>query len=58
MPEIKVDAITYPDPLAQFVFMSKTVGGKVVELKPTDDLNRVAECSALLKMHAFGYLRQ
>ena len=41
MPEIKVDAITYPDPLAQFVFMSKTVGGKVVELKPTDDLNHV-----------------
>lgn len=41
MPEINVDAITYPDPLAQFVFMSKTVGGKVVELKPTDDLNRV-----------------
>ena len=41
MPEIKVDAITYPDPFAQFVFMSKTVGGKVVELKPTDDLNHV-----------------
>ena len=41
MPEIKVDAITYSDPLAQFVFMSKTVGGKVVELKPTDDLNHV-----------------
>lgn len=41
MPEINVDAITYPDPLAQFVFMSKTVGGKVVELKHTDDLNRV-----------------
>ena len=41
MPEIKVDAITYPDPLAQFVFMSKTVGGKVIELKPTDDLNHV-----------------
>ena len=41
MPEIKVDAITYPDPLAQFVLMSKTVGWKVVELKPTDDLNHV-----------------
>lgn len=33
--------VEYPDVLAQFVSMSKTVGGKVVELKEGDDVNEV-----------------
>ncbi len=34
-----IDGITYPDPLEQFISMTKSVGGKVVELKPGQDLN-------------------
>ncbi len=34
-----IEGITYPDPLEQFISMTKSVGGKVVELKPGQDLN-------------------
>lgn len=40
-PEIKVNGIKYEDTLAQFKAMSQTVGGKVVELKPGEDINDV-----------------
>lgn len=32
-----IQAITYPDPLAQFIRMSEAVGGKVVEPDPGED---------------------
>ena len=32
-------AVTYPDPLAQFVKMSEAVGGRVIEPEPGADLN-------------------
>ena len=41
MPDIKIDATTYADPLAQFVSMTQSVGGKVVELSPNDDINQL-----------------
>lgn len=34
-----IKGITYPDPLVQFISMSQTVGGKVVELEPGLDIN-------------------
>ncbi|MDD7317581.1 MAG: LUD domain-containing protein [Prevotella sp.] len=34
-----IKAITYPDPLVQFITMSQNVGGKVVELQSGQDLN-------------------
>lgn len=34
-----IKGITYPDPLMQFISMSQTVGGKVVELEPGQDIN-------------------
>ena len=34
-------AITYSDPLMQFVNMSETVGGKVVEVKDGQDINQL-----------------
>ena len=34
-----IKAISYPDPLAQFVTMSKTVGGQVVEITEGQDIN-------------------
>jgi L-lactate dehydrogenase complex protein LldG len=40
MPDLSdIKAITYPDPLKQFVQMSQNVGGKVVELEKGADLN-------------------
>jgi L-lactate dehydrogenase complex protein LldG len=40
MPDLSdIEAITYPDPLKQFVQMSQNVGGKVVELEKGADLN-------------------
>ena len=40
MPDLTdIKAITYPDPLEQFISMTQTVGGKVVELKPGQDIN-------------------
>lgn len=40
-PDMDIDGIIYPDTYKQFVEMSKTVGGKVVEVKKDDDLNPV-----------------
>ena len=40
MPDLTdIKAITYPDPLEQFISMTQTVGGKVVELKAGQDIN-------------------
>ncbi len=36
-----IQGITYPDPLAQFISMTETVGGKVVELQPGQDINQL-----------------
>ena len=36
-----IQGITYPDPLAQFISMTETVGGKVVELEPGKDINEL-----------------
>ena len=36
-----IKATKYPDSLKQFVSMSETVGGKVVQAKPGDDLNAI-----------------
>ena len=36
-----IKGITYPDPLKQFVTMTQNVGGKVVELKPGQDVNQL-----------------
>ncbi|MBO4606480.1 MAG: LUD domain-containing protein [Prevotella sp.] len=34
-----IEGITYPDPLVQFISMTQSVGGKVVELEPGQDIN-------------------
>jgi len=34
-----IKGITYPDPLEQFINMSKSVGGQVIELQKDQDLN-------------------
>ena len=36
-----IKGITYPDTLKQFITMTQTVGGKVVELKPGQDINQL-----------------
>jgi len=36
-----IKGITYPDPLKQYISMTETVGGKVVELKPGQDINQL-----------------
>lgn len=41
MPAKPVKGIVYEDIIKQFIEMSKTVGGKVIEVKATDDLNAV-----------------
>ena len=42
MPDLTdIKGITYPDPLAQFISMTETVGGKVVEVKDGEDSNEV-----------------
>lgn len=41
MPTEPVKGIVYKDIVKQFIEMSKTVGGKVIEVKATDDLNAV-----------------
>lgn len=41
MPAKPVKGIVYEDIIKQFIEMSKTVGGKVIEAKATDDLNAV-----------------
>jgi len=40
-----IQAITYPDPLQQFMEMSRSVGGHVVEFQPGQDLSSlIKEC--------------
>lgn len=40
-----IQAITYPDPLQQFIEMSQNVGGRIVELLPGHDLcGLIKEC--------------
>lgn len=39
MPDMNIKGITYPDTYRQFVEMTLTVGGKIVEARKTDDLN-------------------
>ncbi|WP_306571833.1 LutC/YkgG family protein [Segatella buccae] len=39
MPEMGIDGITYPDCLRQFVEMTESVGGHVLELGEGEDLN-------------------
>ena len=40
MPDLDdIAAVTYPDPLAQFIKMSDAVGGKVIEPAAGEDLN-------------------
>ena len=41
MPAEPVKGIVYEDIIKQFIEISKTVGGKVIEVKATDDLNAV-----------------
>ena len=41
MPAKTVKGILYEDIIKQFIEISKTVGGKVIEVKATDDLNAV-----------------
>ncbi|ATV26848.1 LutC/YkgG family protein [Prevotella intermedia] len=41
MPAKRVKGIVYQDIIKQFIEMSKTVGGKVIEVKASDDLNAV-----------------
>lgn len=42
MPDLSdIKAITYPDPLAQFITMTQSVGGKVYEMKSGEDINDV-----------------
>ena len=40
MPDLSdIKAITYPEPLVQFVKMSEMVGGQVIEVDPGRDIN-------------------
>ena len=42
MPDLSdISATTYADPLAQFIQMSQTVGGRVVEVHEGEDVNEV-----------------
>ena len=36
-----IKAITYPNPLIQFISMTENVGGKVLEVKPGEDVNQL-----------------
>ena len=38
-----IKAITYPDPVTQFIKMSESVGGKVVEMKQGQDINEIVK---------------
>jgi len=40
MPELSdIKAITYPDPLLQFINMTRSVGGNAIEVEPGRDIN-------------------
>ena len=45
MPDLSdIKAITYPDPLVQFIKMTESVGGHVIELKEEQDINAENAC--------------
>ncbi|MBQ9215456.1 MAG: LUD domain-containing protein [Prevotella sp.] len=42
MPDLSdIKAITYPDPLVQYITMTETVGGHVIEVKEGQDINQL-----------------
>ena len=42
MPDLSdIKAITYPDPLVQFITMTESVGGHVIEVKEGQDINQL-----------------
>ena len=42
MPDLSdIKAITYPDPLVQFIKMTESVGGHVIEVKEGQDINEI-----------------
>jgi len=44
MPDLSdIKAITYPDPLVQFIKMTENVGGHVIEVKEGQDLNQLVK---------------
>ncbi|MBR1416069.1 MAG: LUD domain-containing protein [Prevotella sp.] len=44
MPDLSdIRAITYPDPLVQFIKMSESVGGHVIEVKEGQDINELVK---------------
>lgn len=45
MPDMNINGITYPDTVKQFVEMTQTVGGNVIEAQETDDLNALIRCA-------------
>ena len=44
MPDLSdIKAITYPDPLVQFIKMTESVGGHVIEVKEGQDINAIVK---------------
>jgi len=44
MPDLSdIAAIRYPDPLVQFIKMTESVGGRVIEIKPGQDFNMLVK---------------
>jgi L-lactate dehydrogenase complex protein LldG len=44
MPDLSdIKAITYPDPLVQFIKMTESVGGHVIEVKEGQDINELVK---------------
>lgn len=44
MPDLSdIKAITYPDPLVQFIKMTESVGGHVIEIKEGQDINDIVK---------------
>ena len=44
MPDLSdIKAITYPDPLVQFIKMTESVGGHVIEVKKDQDINELVK---------------
>ena len=44
MPDLSdINAITYPDPLVQFIKMTESVGGHVIEVKEGQDINTLVK---------------
>ena len=44
MPDLSdIKAITYPDPLVQFIKMTESVGGHVIEVKEEQDINELVK---------------